>query len=372
MKTERLDACESLRGVAVILVFAFHFLGTLVGYGPRSDAHAATALFFGGSTGVDLFFVLSGFLLSLPYFGGSPLKLRQYFTNRALRILPMYYLMVLVGMVWNSDWHGALSAALFWNLGLNTLQPFGLVWWSLAAEVQFYLALPAAIWMARSRWGRYVLAVSLAVLCWCYWHIASPVATPFWVAQRNDLLGRWPQFATGIGAAWAYHRFSATWQAWSDIRRRWVGTGVALGAILALNAVTVHGLRQFGALKFAFWYAEYLIASVLWAVFLLAMVGLAPAGRRLIINPVLHRVGEWSYSIYLIHATLLVFTFMRLGIQPSTAQSADYATNILLFIGIAGATLLLSATTYYLVERPFLRLKHSSYLKIGKVTEDAM
>ena len=369
---DRLSECESLRGIAITLVFFYHFLGSLRGYAPNPHAHFATALLFGGSTGVDLFFVLSGFLLSLPFFRGSPLALGQFFGNRALRILPMYYLVVLVGAAWGGGWQTALHAAVFQNIGLAAMGSFGIVWWSLVVEVQFYLALPILVWLARQRWGRMVIVAVLACLCFCYLKIASPTAAGFWAAQRNSLLGRWPQFAVGIAAAWLHHRHGAALRGMDGKRRLWLGTLAALGALVLLDAITLRGLRLFGVSQFVHWYKHYLYLSILWAVFLIAVIDLQPAFRKLVVNPLLHRIGLWSYSIYLWHAVFIVMLVLRLNIQPSDTQLAEYLSNFMLFIYMAGATLLVSATTYQLVEKPFLRLKRNRFLRIGQVREDAM
>ena len=167
------------------------------------EAGFSSALLFGGATGVDLFFVLSGFLLSLPYWQGQPLNLSRYAANRGLRILPMYYVMIAAGVLWTGDWHHGLMAAAFQNIGLLGLAAFGLVWWTLVVEAQFYLALPIAVWLARSSVGRTFFCVALAAAAYAYYRIAAPDASPFWVGQRDTLLGRWPQFGVGCAAAWA-------------------------------------------------------------------------------------------------------------------------------------------------------------------------
>jgi len=368
----RLNECESLRGIAITLVFFYHFLGSLRGYGPDPHAHFATALLFGGSTGVDLFFVLSGFLLSLPFFCGSPLALGQFFGNRALRILPMYYVVVLAGAAWSGDWQAALHAAVFQDIGLATLPPFGIVWWSLVVEVQFYLALPVLVWLARQRWGRMVLAAVLVCLCFCYLKIASPAANAMWAAQRNSLLGRWPQFGAGIAAAWLHYRHGAALRGMNRKKRLWLGTLVALGSLLMLDAITLRGLRLFGVWQFVHWYKHYLYLSILWAVFLLAVIDLQPAFRKLVVNPLFHRIGQWSYSIYLWHAVFIMLVVLRLGTQPSDARLTEYLTCLMLFVYMAGATLLVSKTTYHLIEKPFMRFKRSKLLFIGKIREEGM
>ncbi len=369
---EHLVAGESLRGIAIVLVFCYHFLGTLCGYGPNPHANWGNALFYGGSIGVDLFFVLSGFLLSLPYFRGSPLEPRRYAMNRALRILPMYYAVILCAALWTGRWDAAWQAALFQDPPPGSLSSFSLVWWSLVVEMQFYLVLPFAVWLARSVPGRWVLGAVLLILAGCYLKIASPQAPTAWAAWRNSLLGRWPEFAAGILAAWVHSRFDVRLRSLDARRRRWLGSVLAIGALVAIDALMLHGLHTFGFLQFKFWYASFACVSALWAVFLIAVIDLQPVMLRVFVNPVLHRIGDWSYSIYLLHSVGMVYIFMHLGIAASDRQLDHVGRNILLFVGLSTAILLVSALTHRWIERPFLRLKHGRFLHIGRIREDAM
>src|SRR5262247_1158122 len=94
---------EALRGLAVALVFGFHADRFVHFPAMELGAPASPALAFvrAGHTGVDLFFVLSAFLLSQPFLaeaaGGQRVVRRDYFVRRALRILPLYYAAVVVG-----------------------------------------------------------------------------------------------------------------------------------------------------------------------------------------------------------------------------------------------------------------------------------
>jgi len=115
-----------------------------------------------------------------------------------------------------------------------------------------------------------------------------------------------------------------------------------------------------------------LYLSILWAVFLLAVIDLQPAFRKLVVNPLFHRIGQWSYSIYLWHAVFIMLVVLRLGTQPSDARLTEYLTCLMLFVYMAGATLLVSKTTYHLIEKPFMRFKRSKLLFIGKIREEGM
>src|SRR5207249_7612847 len=94
---------ESLRGLAILLVFALHFDGLVQPPPGRAGTVVSPALAFvaAGHTGVNLFFILSGFLLSLPFLGeaagSKSVGRREYLARRALRILPLYWTGVVVG-----------------------------------------------------------------------------------------------------------------------------------------------------------------------------------------------------------------------------------------------------------------------------------
>ena len=100
-----LPELESLRGLAILLVFWFHVEGILFMPYARPNAVGVPyqALVRAGHTGVSLFFVLSAFLLSLPFWreprGGPYQSIARYASRRALRILPLYWFAVAVGTV---------------------------------------------------------------------------------------------------------------------------------------------------------------------------------------------------------------------------------------------------------------------------------
>src|SRR5262245_60933990 len=120
-----LPEIESLRGVAIALVVWFHADGFVRYPGATIDEPVSPLLAFlrAGHTGVDLFFVLSGFLLALPFLdealGGTPVSVRRYFSRRALRILPLYYLAVVASTVLVATRAADLLVAVPYLLFLN-------------------------------------------------------------------------------------------------------------------------------------------------------------------------------------------------------------------------------------------------------------
>jgi peptidoglycan/LPS O-acetylase OafA/YrhL len=217
---------ESLRGIAIGLVLIAHVI-SYANHGEvrGSWASSLAALFIGGHTGVTLFFVLSGYLVSIPFLrAGRSVSLRHYFARRALRILPLYVAVVVltsacVARRWSDLWRAVphllfltpqsgLAPALF----TNTEPPLSLsaTWWSLSTEVQFYLVLPGVAWLLSARRGRVAGAVLAGV--WLATYVALlrldfglGIAAHF--GALLSLLTRAPAFAGGAFLAWIELRY---------------------------------------------------------------------------------------------------------------------------------------------------------------------
>jgi peptidoglycan/LPS O-acetylase OafA/YrhL len=170
---------ECLRGVAIALVVLFHADG-LVRFPFRNTKGMwpplPLALVFGGHTGVSLFFVLSGFLLALPFLaeadGERRVDRRVYYRKRALRILPIYWAVLALGVVVTvrsvADLLPSLGHFDFLNSVpslIRPMRPFTDVTWSLATEVQFYAVLPLVALCLRTRLR---LALLLALFSLAY------------------------------------------------------------------------------------------------------------------------------------------------------------------------------------------------------------
>lgn len=367
-----LSGLESLRGLAILLVFWFHVEGVVyIPYGRPNTALPFQSLVRAGHTGVSLFFVLSAFLLSLPFLresrGGPHLSLSRYAVRRGLRIVPLYWTAVLVGAVLSAAtaadlWHAVphllfLSGFAGWAVPLN---PYGNVWWSLVTEVQFYLLLPLLPLCRRWRWGGWLggallLAYGLAYLLFQAGIVgASTVAGQYHLC--NSIIGRGPQFLVGGAAAWLYLRLRARP---ARAAPAWWRNGGADAALLAtlyalsrlLDWVMAGGRTRFVGVPYHAWHT---LEALLWAAVILLIL-LAPLRSiRLWDNPVFERLGLLSYSIYMWHMPLAwfgVLGFRRLGI---VAPARWTWTTLLEGLAVAAVCLALSALTYRYIERPFL------------------
>jgi len=140
---------ESLRAIAALAVMEGHIFGASLEYGPRSYNSWWHRSLLGGGFGVFLFFTLSGYLLYLPFarrsFGaGRPVELGRYAWNRALRILPLYYVVAVTYLaVYRAPARHWLVFLLFLeNFSRGTVAQVDGPMWSLVVELTFYLFLP--------------------------------------------------------------------------------------------------------------------------------------------------------------------------------------------------------------------------------------
>ena len=99
-------------------------------------------LVFGGGYGVFVFFALTGYLLYRPFARGGPIDLRRYALNRALRILPLYYVVLVTLLVLGADGNLLVFATFSENFSTETIFGVDAPMWSLVIEVHFYLLLP--------------------------------------------------------------------------------------------------------------------------------------------------------------------------------------------------------------------------------------
>jgi peptidoglycan/LPS O-acetylase OafA/YrhL len=362
---------EALRGWAILLVFLFHADGVITGNDRIGTLVSPVMAFItAGHTGVTLFFVLSAFLLSRPFFeegrGGRRVDRRNFYRRRILRIMPLYTVAVVVAVALSAAKPTALAdglrALFFLNSFTGTIAsliPYSAVWWSLATEVQFYLALPILGLCLRSKTGR-VLGLAL-LLSWAIAYLIVAINPGLVSIDARfrlslSLFGRAPAFLAGITASWAVFRYGERIR--SAMREnRWLRNGGSDGLLLlalfgqglVLQQITYRGFIRTEIAAPLSIFAE----SILWTAVLL-LVLLAPLRiRQLITNRLTTTLGMLSYSIYLIHEPIIFFGGIRL-INLGYPLEED----LILRGGVFALTFLvcvtLSAITYRLVERPFL------------------
>ena len=353
--TEHTPALTGLRGLAAGWVFAFHlwqFCGRPVLAFAGIDF---SPLLAGGHYGVDLFFVLSGFLLARPFVAarlhGTPApRWSAFMVRRARRVLPAYWvqlaiLVAVAGLAAFSARDLLMHATLTFNI-VDNGSPINPVYWTLPVEWDFYLVLPllALALPAAGRWpwllpALVAFAFAFRVFCWSALFRETPSVETFrWVIQ---LPARIDQFAIGMAVAWW---LAARPRPLPSARAR---SAIAIAGLVLLAAVAwstvLHGDELTAArLPWAYWQAT--LAALGCAGLILAAATPGDGPNRLWRSAPMVFLGTISYSLYLWHYPVLAW------LAPS------FAGRPWLLIATAAATSLAVATaSWWFVERPFQR-----------------
>jgi peptidoglycan/LPS O-acetylase OafA/YrhL len=374
-KTRRDAALDGLRGLAVLLVFIFHYGGGLQSTNPAQRLAGYFTQF--SWCGVVLFFALSGFLItgSLWETSHTFLRLRNFYVRRALRILPLYFL-ALLAVATAAVVTGAhltqlrpLLIFVFFlqnfphlsSYALSTPSPLPLYhFWTLAVEEQFYLLWPIVImFLAHSR--RHALRLSLWFfgICELFLYCVYTL-TPFVGAVTHHL----------------YDYFLLT-----------QGGAIALGSALSLamgNRTNPLGrkpgthrlIRKHALNAFIAGVAVYLWIGIVCGTFYptypvqfwigLPALGIAAAATiPLVLRPGRPRkifswtplgwLGRISYGFYVFHI-LLEPLYDRLGANLAHANSGDYYHIVRALLAFV-ITFIVSLLSFYLFEMPILSLK---------------
>lgn len=373
----RTASLDGLRGIAILLVIVHNagsVEGTLDGVPLKLWAIVSNA----GWVGVQLFFALSGFLITriLLESKGQAYWLRHFYLRRILRIVPLYYAYLIfvfyvvphVASLQPLAGNLGISKAWYWlylanwptsHNGFNAALPHV---WSLAVEEQFYLIWPLVIacaseWMlARVAIGTALVAlVTRAGLHAMFPEPIAETAAYAWTISRAD--------AIVVGAFVALslrHVRSFTW-----IRDRANSTMVALTGGLVLSIAFQRGFPAGGMMADVVNKPLSSIVSAL-LVFYCVCGPLPPEQRgqfqralRWILEKTwLRSIGKYSYAVYLLHMPVhaCLREHFRFMLVDGTANSR-FAGHVIYTVLVFVVAFLLSLTTWTLIEHPFLSLK---------------
>ena len=349
----RMPALDGLRGVAILLVVLTHVADgwrralmitqDADWMAPLQLPHWLASICQDGAFGVTLFFVVSAFTLTV--------KADQrtdgwvaYATRRIARVGPGY-------------WLAGLAYTLAAGLGPRLLAPqgvtpydlavaaiFGSAWqggaalavvpggWSVSCEVAFYIALPVLLWVIQGRLIRAVLLTIAAAL------VAQKLGR-YGITHGGLTSPRYfypliqaPVFLCGVTAAFVAQRVRLP---------HWPGLSLALLAF-AIVALPFSPVKEW-----------YLMHHLAFALVVATVVGIsAQHPTRLLASRVMHRIGEVSYSIYLVHFALLT---PCLTISEWAIPSDDWRTFVLHFTLTSTSSFVLACATYRRVELPCIQ-----------------
>jgi peptidoglycan/LPS O-acetylase OafA/YrhL len=358
-KHQRLDI-QGLRMVAILTVFANHLFGWPAG----------------GFIGVDVFFVISGFLITGNLLRAAEQKgtvsFRTFYWNRVRRIVPaatvvlvLTYLAsmlvflpfraheigvdALFAFVFFANWHFAIQDTNYFTAS-DTVSPIQ-HYWSLSIEEQFYFVWPALI---------FVISLLIIRKAWTHtrrMQIAGGVMALIVVTSLA-----WAIYQTATSPAWAYFdTFSRVWE---------LGVGALLATAVGLLArigdrlkpiLSWAGLLLIAASIFLIapdslgFPAPWALLPVAGAALVIAAgVGGAPKFQGFLSNPVSTYIGDISYSLYLVHWPVIV-------ILRAVMDGGTY-----FYVVALASSFALAIASYHFVENPLRRVDRNSFLEADR------
>lgn len=342
---------DGLRGLAILLV--------LIGHSGFLEALPDAGMLEYARFGVDLFFVLSGFLITgiLLDSKGSEHYFRNFYARRALRIWPLYYVILFLAFVLTpilvpstKPAAGAWPAFVVYVQNIAFIDkdtyPFGLgATWSLAVEEQFYLTWPVLVFLLRRRALALVsvslIIVSLSFRLVGYFHGAPSNFVHQFTLSRLDAI------ALGSLAALWLRSPSCTLSLWRTRAYQFLAVG-ASGTVLA--RVLMHRNSSI----FGYTFMGILFTGLL-GISLSYDPRISLLGRILSARW-LRYVGRISYGTYLLHLPLFILWARLIGSQ-SFLSSNLVVRNLFAFAGQLLLVMMASSISWRLFEGPILRVK---------------
>ena len=364
----RLHGLDHVRALAIILVFFFHYSISIFGH-----PDWVPAVFSFGWTGVDLFFVLSGFLITSQLFGqmlkGGAISFRVFFLKRAFRILPAFWIVVSIYFLFPFFREKEALPALWrfltftqnFDLDLHSSGTFSHAW-SLCVEEHFYLFLPltlialaAADLFRKSYWllpGLFLFGIAIRSYSWLHFYqpgMTSDTAYIDWYKYiYYPTYNRLDGLLVGVSIAAVYCFQPGIWHRISA----YGNFLLAMGGVLLACAYQVCMEQDsfvasvFGFPLVAFGYGFIVAGAISPTSFLYKWKS----------RPTAH-IATLSYAIYLTHKGVIHVTQTIL----SHSLGINIDTNITLLVCIL-TCFTVATLLHVFIERPFLRFRDSLLL----------
>lgn len=349
----RLERITALRGVAAVIVVLYHVrqialrdLGGSYGFGWFGFGHA----------GVDLFFVLSGFIIYHVHAGdiGHRARTAPFAEKRLARVYPIYWVVTLVVLLLAALAPGSMSAAKFspafiaksltlWPIDgrLPIIPPA----WTLSHELKFYAVFALAIAVKRALFLPLLLLLlgGTAVMYVRYLQMPPELPRPVGNFYVDFLFSPYNlHFAAGVLLGYLLAARRVRWG------RAALLAGVAVFAAAAWGDVS-------GSLRLSYLIPAYGLASALVVGGLAALDLDTPRA----VGPLLRVLGEASYSIYLVHlAVIVVCARLILRLRPLSPQEMSAVLVLTAVVSVLAGVVL-----HRVVERPLLRYSRRRMLR---------
>ena len=350
----RLDHVRFLAASIVVLFHSFLSLRMLT-------AVKEIPLIQQGHTGVQLFMVISGMILTL-IAGDREIIISKFYLNRILRIYPLFIFIVTLGYFSTPD-------PRLTSVGIDYLMSFlpisnlyrlqygnyGGHLWTISVELQFYLLFPFFLAFKRKYGIRYIFGIFGLMIV-----LRAAIQFGYNGTVHHlaffSIFGNLEVFLAGMLAGDFYRTLSEKWTWW---HRSWVLPTYFIGINAVIYVLFKHrpffhvdfyGVSSNGVSHSAYWILWPTIQAVMWAGFVVVYL---KSELTIPFSKFIATIGKYSYSIYIWHIFVLYGLISHFSWVPSYAFG---------FVMVLPISILLSVASYHLIERPFLEMR-VKYLK---------
>ncbi len=355
-----------------------------------------------GGLGVDMFFVISGFLIGailLKEINRSDgLNMRRFYARRFLRLVPVY-LVAMMAAVYFLEGHNVENAwanILYLNNFLSIDDQFMGWCWSLAIEEQFYLVAPLFLLIMRKSESFLQWSVFLLVLGWAlrifaleinelpvYWDLMD-LGSETWVGRfdhtYDNFYTRYGGLLIGVIAAWIHvNRKEDVKEFYGSNRLRPIL--LSFTALILFLFATFLEQRHLTESHYTIrltWYAiERDLFGLSLAILIMSALHskdlIAGGLRRLLSSRALYPVAQLSYSAYLMHEMIMIWMFPKstefLIVTIGLGPNITFVVNIVFAIAL---TLISASVLYVTVERPCMRFRKHPFMSHIDGTSDSV
>ncbi len=363
----RVFGLDVVRAIAILLILCSHSTILLV---PKSNTTLVKSIQFFGTIGVDIFFVLSGFLIGtilIKHIEAKQTTLKhfiQFWMRRWFRTLPNYYLVLLINIVllfvFNNETPKQLYKFVFFFQNFNQEHPdFFTESWSLSIEELAYLVGPILIMISgfvlkkNNKWT-FLIVTLLTILFFTLnryvFHIsftAIPTEISWSKTLRKVVVYRIDSIFYGFIGAFISIYYAQLWKQY-----RWIS--FSLGVILFLGVHFYIYQNQLEPNVFSFFFNVWYLALISISI-LLTFPMFSNWQKGHLFSKTITKISLWSYSIYLINYSIVLLSLKQF-INVSILTSIEKVSLLILFWIL---TFSISALIFKYFEKPILKFRES-------------
>jgi peptidoglycan/LPS O-acetylase OafA/YrhL len=352
----RIAEVDGLRGLAILLVVSFHYINNQLVNSTAGAGKLLAKLTGFGWVGVDLFFVLSGFLIGniVLRHAGSKGFFKSFYIRRLLRIVPNYYLLLVVYAALISIpffkgssfitgdnviplWSYFAMIHNFFMANLNSLGNSSIsITWSIGIEEQFYLTFPFLLSIVNRKYINHVL-IALIIIS-----LAAKAQFSDWIPPYVLPYCRMDALCFGVLVANLFQRHDFE----GIVNRNYKILLVVLSVVVVFCGLLYYKLGDLGIFK------QTLFSIVFCILLLIALVRKSTWFASVLRIPVLRWIGMISYSLYLFH--YLILGMFHLIFSEKGDLGIFDLRDVIVTLGAFFTSVLISWLIYRLLELPLV------------------